>query len=101
MALVYRFYLHHDIEFGWFGIENTEQNSKAILQRIRMPVICGCGTSTPAATSDVAPAPATTEPSEPDPTDAAATRPVVLTVFADAPATVAVPSAAKRRVSRR
>lgn len=26
-ALVYRFYLHHDIEFGWFGIENTTTNS--------------------------------------------------------------------------
>lgn len=25
-GLVYRFYLHHDIEFGWLGIENTEQN---------------------------------------------------------------------------
>lgn len=25
--LVYRFYLHHDIEFGWLGIENTEQNT--------------------------------------------------------------------------
>lgn len=36
-----------------------------------------------------------TEPSEPDPTDARATKPMVLTVFADAPATVAVPSAAQ------
>lgn len=27
IALVYRFYLHHDIEFGWFGIANTEQNT--------------------------------------------------------------------------
>ena len=26
-GLIYRFYLHHDIEFGWFGIENTEQNT--------------------------------------------------------------------------
>ena len=26
-ALVYRFYLHHDIEFGWLGIDNTEQNT--------------------------------------------------------------------------
>lgn len=26
-ALVYRFYLHHDIEFAWLGIENTEQNT--------------------------------------------------------------------------
>lgn len=26
-ALIYRFYLHHDIEFGWLGIENTETNS--------------------------------------------------------------------------
>ena len=26
-ALVYRFYLHHDIEFGWLGIENNEQNT--------------------------------------------------------------------------
>ena len=25
--LVYRFYLHHDIEFGWLGIENTPENS--------------------------------------------------------------------------
>ena len=25
-GLVYRFYVHHDIEFGWLGIENTEQN---------------------------------------------------------------------------
>ena len=27
VLLVYRFYLHHDIEFGWFGIENTPENS--------------------------------------------------------------------------
>jgi hypothetical protein len=27
LALVYRFYVHHDIEFGWLGIENTEQNT--------------------------------------------------------------------------
>lgn len=27
LALVWRFYLHHDIEFQWFGIENTEQNT--------------------------------------------------------------------------
>lgn len=26
-AMVYRFYLHHDIEFGWLGIENTSENS--------------------------------------------------------------------------
>jgi len=26
-ALVYRFYLHHDIEFGWLGIEDNEQNT--------------------------------------------------------------------------
>lgn len=26
-ALVYRFYLHHDIEFGWLGIENTPENT--------------------------------------------------------------------------
>lgn len=26
-AMVYRFYLHHDIEFAWLGIENTEQNT--------------------------------------------------------------------------
>ena len=25
-ALVYRFYCHHDIEFGWFGIEDTTTN---------------------------------------------------------------------------
>lgn len=25
-GLVYRFYVHHDIEFGWLGIANTEQN---------------------------------------------------------------------------
>ena len=27
VLLVYRFYLHHDIEFGWLGIENTPENS--------------------------------------------------------------------------
>ena len=27
IAIVYRFYYHHDIEFGWFGIENTEENT--------------------------------------------------------------------------
>ena len=27
VLLVYRFYLHHDIEFGWLGIENTEENT--------------------------------------------------------------------------
>ena len=26
-ALVYRFYLHHDLEFSFLGIENTEQNA--------------------------------------------------------------------------
>jgi len=26
-ALIYRFYVHHDIEFGWLGIENTSQAS--------------------------------------------------------------------------
>lgn len=26
-ALVYRFYLHHDLEFQWLGIENNEQNT--------------------------------------------------------------------------
>ena len=26
-ALVYRFYLHHDIEFAWLGIENTQENT--------------------------------------------------------------------------
>ena len=26
-VLVYRFYLHHDIEFGWLGIENTQENT--------------------------------------------------------------------------
>ena len=25
-CLIYRFYKYHDIEFGWFGIENNEQN---------------------------------------------------------------------------
>lgn len=27
LAIVYRFYYHHDIEFGWLGIENTEMNT--------------------------------------------------------------------------
>ncbi|MBR0272516.1 MAG: CDP-alcohol phosphatidyltransferase family protein [Bacteroidaceae bacterium] len=27
IALVYRFYIHHDFEFGWLGIENTQQNA--------------------------------------------------------------------------
>ena len=27
LALVYRFYLHHDIEFSWLGIADTEQNA--------------------------------------------------------------------------
>ena len=27
LALVWRFYNHHDIEFQWLGIENTEQNT--------------------------------------------------------------------------
>ena len=27
VLLVYRFYLYHDIEFGWLGIENNEQNT--------------------------------------------------------------------------
>ena len=26
-ALVYRFYLHHSLEFGWLGIEDTPQNA--------------------------------------------------------------------------
>ena len=26
-VLVYRFYLHHDLEFQWLGIENNEQNT--------------------------------------------------------------------------
>ena len=26
-ALVWRFYLHHDIEFAWFGIADTQQNA--------------------------------------------------------------------------
>ena len=26
-ALVYRFYFHHDLEFGWFGISNTPENT--------------------------------------------------------------------------
>jgi hypothetical protein len=27
VLLVYRFYLHHDIEFSWLGIENTPENT--------------------------------------------------------------------------
>ena len=27
VVLVWRFYLHHDLEFGWLGIENTQQNT--------------------------------------------------------------------------
>ena len=27
LVLVWRFYLHHDLEFGWLGIENTQQNT--------------------------------------------------------------------------
>ncbi len=27
VLLVYRFYLHHDIEFGWLGIDNTPENT--------------------------------------------------------------------------
>ena len=27
LALDYRFYYHHDIEFGWLGIENTPENT--------------------------------------------------------------------------
>ena len=27
VLLVYRFYLHHDLEFGWLGIENTQENT--------------------------------------------------------------------------
>ena len=27
LVLVWRFYLHHDLEFGWLGIENTQQNA--------------------------------------------------------------------------
>lgn len=27
VTLVYRFYLHHDIEFGWLGIEDTPENA--------------------------------------------------------------------------
>lgn len=27
VCMVYRFYCHHDIEFGWFGIANTETNT--------------------------------------------------------------------------
>lgn len=26
-CLIYRFYVHHDIEFNWLGIENNEQNT--------------------------------------------------------------------------
>ncbi len=26
LALVYRFYLHHDLEFGWLGLDDTSQN---------------------------------------------------------------------------
>ena len=26
-AMVYRFYLHHDLEFQWLGIENTQENT--------------------------------------------------------------------------
>ena len=25
-AMIYRFYLHHDIEFGWLGLADTQQN---------------------------------------------------------------------------
>lgn len=28
LALVYRFYLHHDIEFGWLGIADTPENTQ-------------------------------------------------------------------------
>ena len=27
VLLVWRFYLHHDLEFGWLGIENTQENT--------------------------------------------------------------------------
>ena len=27
VAIAYRFYLHHGLEFGWFGIENTAENT--------------------------------------------------------------------------
>ena len=27
LGLVYRFYYHHDLEFGWLGIENTPENT--------------------------------------------------------------------------
>lgn len=27
LVLVYRFYVHHEIEFGWLGISDTEQNA--------------------------------------------------------------------------
>jgi len=27
LGIVYRFYVHHDIEFSWLGIENNEQNT--------------------------------------------------------------------------
>ncbi len=26
VAMVYRFYLHHDLEFSWLGIDNTQEN---------------------------------------------------------------------------
>ncbi len=26
-GIVYRFYMHHDIEFGWLGISNTQENT--------------------------------------------------------------------------
>ena len=27
VAIAYRFYLHHDLEFGWLGIDNTPENT--------------------------------------------------------------------------
>ena len=27
LGIVYRFYYHHDIEFGWLGIEDTPENT--------------------------------------------------------------------------
>ena len=27
VAIAYRFYLHHGLEFGWFGVENTAENT--------------------------------------------------------------------------
>ena len=30
LGLVYRFYLHHDLEFGWLGIENTPENTMIV-----------------------------------------------------------------------